>query len=161
MNKLYSLKNSFKCAFKGIYFVIGHERNMRIHIVAAIYVAFFSAFYDFSKAEAAVLVITCALVMIFEALNTSIEVLVDKVSPQYSPLAKVAKDVAAGAVLLSSIMAVIVGIILFFDIERLKHILLFFTDWYNILMFLGFSTIALVFITTGKKRNLKGKEKND
>ena len=161
MNKLFNLKNSFKCAIKGIVFVIGHEKNMRIHIIVALYVAFFSAFYDFSKSEIAVLVITCALVMIFEAINTSIEVIVDKVSPKYSPLAKVAKDVAAGAVLLSAIMAVAVGVVMFFDIERFKLILLFFSDLSNLLIFVGFSAIALVFISSGKKRNIKGKTKDD
>lgn len=161
MNKRFTLLNSFKCAFKGISFVLRHERNMRIHTVFALYAAFFSAFYDFSKTEAAVLVITCALVMIFEILNTSIEVIVDKVSPKYSPLAKVAKDAAAGAVLLSAIMAVIVGIVLFFDIERFKLILLFFSEWTNLLMFIGFSVIAAVFVTSGKRRNIKGKIKND
>lgn len=157
MNKHFSLINSFKCAFKGIFFVILHERNMRIHIVAVLYVAFFSAFYDFTKAEIILLVITCAIVMILEVLNTSIEVIVDKVSPKYSPLARVAKDAAAGAVLLSAVMAVIVGIVLFFDIERFKLILLFFSEWSNLLIFIGFSAIAVVFITSGKRRNLKGK----
>ena len=161
MNKRFSLINSFRCAFKGIAFVAQHERNMRIHMVFVLYVAFFSAFYDFSKTEIAVLVITCALVMIFEILNPSSEVIVDKVSPKYSPLAKVAKDAAAGAVLLSAVMAVIVGIVLFFDIERFKLILLYFSEWTNALMFIGFSAIALVFVTSGKRRNIKGKINND
>ena len=141
--------------------VMRHERNMRIHLVAALYIAFFSAFYSFSKSEIILLVITCALVMIFEVLNTSIEVIVDKVSPKYSPLAKVAKDAAAGAVLLSAIMAIIVGVILFFDIEKFKLIWLFFSEWSNLLLFAGLSAIAVVFIASGKKRNIKGKIKND
>ena len=161
MNKRFSLINSFKCAFKGISFVMRHERNMRIHLVAALYIAFFSAFYSFSKSEIILLVITCALVMIFEVLNTSIEVIVDKVSPKYSPLAKVAKDAAAGAVLLSAIMAIIVGVILFFDIEKFKLIWLFFSEWSNLLLFAGLSAIAVVFIASGKKRNIKGKINND
>ena len=161
MNKRFSLINSFKCAFKGISFVMRHERNMRIHMVVVMYVAFFSAFYDFTKIETALLIITCALVMIFEILNTSIEVIVDKVSPKYSPLAKVAKDAAAGAVLLSAIMAVAVGAVLFFDIERFKLILLFLGEWTNLLMFIGFSAIAAVFVTSGKRRNIKGKINND
>ena len=45
MDKHFSLIDSFKCAFKGVFFVICHERNMRIHIVAALYAAFFSVFY--------------------------------------------------------------------------------------------------------------------
>lgn len=161
MKKHFSLLNSFKCAFKGIAFVVQHERNMRIHIVCLLYVAFFSAFYDFTKTEIVLLVITCALVMIFEVLNTSIEVIVDKVSPKYSPLARVAKDAAAGAVLLSAIMAVTVGFILFFDMECIKLILQFLGEPSNLLMFIGFSAIAVVFVTSGKKRNIKGKINDD
>ncbi len=161
MDKHFSLIDSFKCAFKGVFFVICHERNMRIHIVAAIYVAFFSVFYDFSKAEIVVLVLTCGLVMILEVINTTIEVIVDKVSPKYSPLAKIAKDAAAGAVLISAITAIIVGIVLFFDIDRFKIILAFFSEWSNLLIFLGFTLIGVVFITSGKKRKIKGKTKND
>ncbi|MDE6725297.1 MAG: diacylglycerol kinase family protein, partial [Ruminiclostridium sp.] len=58
MKNRFSLFDSFKCAFKGITFVLQHERNMRIHLVAALYVAFFSAFYSFSRSEIALLVIT-------------------------------------------------------------------------------------------------------
>lgn len=161
MNKHFSLIDSFRCAFKGISFVVRHERNMRIHIVVALYVAFFSAFYDFDRTEIILLVITCASVMIFEIINTSIEVIVDKVSPKYSPLAKIAKDAAAGAVLLSAITSVVVGAVLFFDIERFRIILMFFGEWSNLLMFIGLSVIALVFVTSGRKRNIKGKIKND
>lgn len=161
MKKRFSLIDSFKCAYKGILFVILHERNMRVHLVAAFYVAFFSAFYSFSKAEIAVLVITCALVMILEVINTSIEVVVDKMSPKYSPLAKVAKDTAAGAVLLSAVMAVAVGVVLFWDTEKFKLIFIYFTDWSNLLFFIGITAIAVVFITSGKKRSIKGKIKND
>lgn len=161
MDKRFSLIDSFKCAFKGVFFVICHERNMRIHIVASLYVAFFSVFYDFSKAETVLLVMTCGLVMIVEIINTAIEVIVDKVSPKYSPLARVAKDAAAGAVLISAITAVIVGIVLFFDIERFKIILTFFSEPSNLLIFLGFTLIGVVFITSGKKRNIKGKTNND
>ncbi len=161
MNKHFSLIDSFRCAFKGISFVVRHERNMRIHIVVALYVAFFSAFYDFDRTEIILLVITCASVMIFEIINTSIEVIVDKVSPKYSPLAKIAKDAAAGAVLLAAITSVVVGAVLFFDIERFRIILMFFGEWSNLLMFIGLSVIALVFVTSGRKRNIKGKIKND
>ncbi|MCM1298793.1 MAG: diacylglycerol kinase family protein [Firmicutes bacterium] len=161
MNKHFRLIDSFKCAFKGVFFVICHERNMRIHIVAALYVAFFSVFYDFSKSEIAVLVITCGLVMVLEAVNTAIEIIVDKVSPKYSPLARLAKDTASGAVLISAITAVIVGIVMFFDMERFKIILAFFSEWSNLLIFLSFTLIGVVFITSGKKRKIKGKTNND
>lgn len=162
MNRLYNLLKSFKFAIRGITFCTRHEKNMRIHIIATIYVAFFSLFYDFTRSEVILLIMICMLVMAFEVINTSIEVIVDKISPEYSPLAKIAKDVAAGAVLLSACMAAIVGIVLFFDIDRIMLILKFiFTDSSNCALFIGFSLIALIFINSGKKRTIKGKIKND
>lgn len=154
------LLKSFQYAINGIAFCVRHERNMRIHIVAMLYVAFFSQFYDLMRSEIILLIITCALVMITELVNTSIEVIIDKVSPNYSPLAKISKDIAAGAVLLSAISAVIVGLVLFWDLERFKLIWEYFTsDWSKLVMLIGFSTIAVVFIRSGKKRNIKGKDK--
>lgn len=154
------LLKSFQYAINGIVFCVRHERNMRIHIVAMLYVAFFSQFYDLSRSEVILLIITCALVMITELVNTSIEVIIDKVSPNYSPLAKVGKDIAAGAVFLSAISAVIVGVVLFWDLERFKLIWEYFVcDWSKLVMLIGFSTIAVVFIRSGKKRNIKGKDK--
>jgi diacylglycerol kinase len=106
--------NSFKNAFCGIFFAIRRERNMRIHITAAITVMFISLmFYEHSRAERVLLVLTCASVMSLELINTAIERLTDKLSPEQSPLAKAAKDCAAGAVLIAAIAAVIVGVILF------------------------------------------------
>lgn len=158
MDKLYNLKNSFKYAFNGISFCVTHEKNMRIHIVAMLYVMFFSLFYDFTVSDYALLVITCALVISTEIINTAIEVVIDKISPDYSPLAKVGKDAAAGAVLVTSIMAVIVGILLFFDLERLKLILDFFiSDISNLAFFIASLAIAFLFVNSGKKRKLKGK----
>ena len=75
-----------------------------------------------------------------EMVNTAIEVVIDKVSPQYSALAKVGKDVAAGAVFVSALAAVIVGITLFWDLERFEVIFK-----YNVLMMhIHFQCFSLV-----------------
>ena len=158
--ELMKLIKSFRYAINGMVFCVRHERNMRIHIIAMIYVAYFAQFYELSRSEIILLIIVCALVMMTEMINTAIEVVIDKVSPQYSPLAKVGKDVAAGAVFLSAVMAVVVGILLFWDLERFALIWRYFTsDWSQLVLLLGFSVIAFVFIRSGKKRNIKGKNK--
>jgi diacylglycerol kinase len=87
---------------------------MKIHLTATAAVMSFAVFVaEVSRTELIVLVLTCALVMSLEIVNTAIERLTDKVSPDFSPLAKIAKDTSAGAVLLACIAAVIIAVILF------------------------------------------------
>lgn len=160
MNKFYNIKQSFVYAFRGILFCIRHEKNMRIHICVTFYVMFFSLFYDFSRVEYALLLIVCTIVLSLEMINTAIEVVIDKVSPQYSALAKIGKDVAAGAVFISAGVAVVIGLVMFWDYEKMALILTFLTeDLNNLVMLIGFSMIAIIFIGSGKKRNIKGKVK--
>ena len=103
------LGNSFKYAARGIRFCVSHEMNMRIHIVATMCVLYLSQFYNFTKEQFILLMITCVVVISAEMMNTAIEVVIDKVSPGYSALAKVGKDVAAGAVFVTAIAAGIIG----------------------------------------------------
>ena len=158
MDKLYSLAKSFKYAFNGIRFCVRHEKNMRIHIVATLYVLYFSQFYNFTRAEYILLILTCVIVLSLEMLNTAIEVVIDKVSPEYSALAKVGKDVAAGAVFVSALAAVIIGVCLFWDIDTFIIIWEYFTgDIFNLAMLIGISGCAFLFINSAKKRKIKGK----
>ena len=158
MDKLYSLAKSFKYAFNGIRFCVRHEKNMRIHIVATLYVLYFSQFYNFTRAEYILLILTCVIVLSLEMLNTAIEVVIDKVSPEYSALAKVGKDVAAGAVFVSALASVIVGVFLFWDIDTFGIIWGYFTgDIFNLAMLIGISGCAFLFINSAKKRKIKGK----
>ncbi len=153
---------SFKYAINGVLFCVRHEINMRIHIVATIFVLYISQFYNFSKEQFILLVLTCAAVICCEMLNTAIEVVIDKVSPGYSALAKVGKDIAAGAVFLSACTAVIVGILLFWDIETFKLIFAYFTqDLWNLAILTAFACISYLFITKGKKRNIGKKNKRN
>lgn len=158
MDKLYSLAKSFKYAFNGIRFCVRHEKNMRIHIVATLYVLYFSQFYNFTRAEYILLILTCVIVLSLEMLNTAIEVVIDKVSPEYSALAKVGKDVAAGAVFVSALAAVIIGVCLFWDIDTFRIMWEYFTgDIFNLAMLVGISGCAFLFINSAKKRKIKGK----
>ncbi|MBV9786587.1 MAG: diacylglycerol kinase family protein [Chloroflexi bacterium] len=89
------------------------QRNAQIHTVATIVVVAAGWFFGVSAGEWIALILATALVLSLEALNTALEAVVDLVSPQPHPLAKKAKDVAAGAVLIGAIGAALVGCIIF------------------------------------------------
>jgi diacylglycerol kinase len=113
MSREYSVTKSFKFAFEGIKAVFKKEPNLRIHFIFAI-IALVTAFLlGFSTIEWLILAFTIFFVLILELLNTALEALVDLVSPEIKPEAKIAKDVSAAAVFLAAILSVVVGIVLF------------------------------------------------
>ena len=114
---------SFVYAFAGIASAVRGERNMRIHLLAAVAAVSLGAWLGISACEWAAVVICCALVMSLECLNTAIEAAVDLASPDIHPLAKKAKDCAAGAVLIAAIGSAVVGCIVF-----APKLLIFFTE---------------------------------
>jgi diacylglycerol kinase (ATP) len=129
---------------------------MRIHIIACAYVLFFSMFYNLTRLETIVLIMVCGSVISMEMMNTAVEVLTDKISPVYHTLAKIAKDVAAGAVFISATVAFITGIILFWDISVLEKIRLFFgRSLVNSTLLFASAIFSLVFIFSGKPRRKK------
>lgn len=120
-----SLAQSFRFAFRGIVYCVKNERNMRIHLTVAAYVMIFSVFYHFTIVQYAVLLLTIALVLFAEAVNTAIEAIVDMKAYCYDSLARVAKDVAAGAVLICAVFALAVGLIFFIKPAVISHITVF------------------------------------
>lgn len=159
MSFIKRLINSFKYAAHGISFCVQHETNLRIHIVAVIVVLFCAQFYSFSRAEIILLILTCLIVICTELINTAIEVVIDKVSPGYSALAKVGKDIAAGAVLISAAAAVIIAVIMFWDVKTFGIIFRYLTqDIWHISMLIGTLCVFYLFVSSGKKRNIKGKK---
>lgn len=104
---------SFRYAFAGLWHLLSTQRNAQIHCIVLIAAVALGVAFGISRIEWALLVLTCALVLAAEGANTAIEAAVDLASPEFHPLAKIAKDVAAGTVLLTAIAAVIVGLILF------------------------------------------------
>ncbi len=104
---------SFGYAFEGIYYTLRTQRNMRVHLGIGLVAAGMGLWLGLSQAEWAVLLVMMALVYTLEMINTVVEALVDLVTDRFHPLAKIAKDVAAGAVLVSAIFAVGVGLVLF------------------------------------------------
>ena len=118
-----SFLKGFLCAFHGLAECICAERNMRIHIVASLYVLYFSKYYNLSVEKFALLVIMIAVVFSLELLNTAVERACDVITKEYHPLIKAAKDAAAGAVLVSAIASVVIGVLLFWDINILLNII--------------------------------------
>ncbi len=103
---------SFGFAFAGIGYLFRTQRNARIHLAVAVIVCVLAAWLRVTRLEWAILVLTIACVLILEGLNTALEAVVDLASPQIHPLAKVAKDVTAGTVLVAATAAVIVGLLI-------------------------------------------------
>ena len=105
---------SFKYAFAGFWHCIATQRNFRFHTMAALSALILAAKYELSRAEVLVLAFTIVFVLISEMFNTALEAVVDMTAGGYNKLAKIAKDVAAGAVLVSAMAASLTGIVLFY-----------------------------------------------
>ncbi len=110
---LRKLLNSFRYAFAGIVELVRTQRNATVHLTAATVAIASGFFFGLSKMEWCAVVFAITIVIAAESVNTAIEYLTDLTSPDYNPLAGKAKDLAAGAVLISSMGAVAVGIIIF------------------------------------------------
>jgi diacylglycerol kinase (ATP) len=105
--------DSFNYAFEGLIHVLRTQRNMRVHFAAAVIVLVCALFVGVSKIELIALLISIAFVLVAEMINTAIEGAIDVATTSFDPMAKLAKDIAAGAVLLATINAVAVGYLVF------------------------------------------------
>lgn len=112
-NRKDPISRSFGYAFEGIRTGILKERNMKIHCLAVILVTAAGTFLGLSAVEWCICLLLFALVISLELVNTAVEAVVDLVTEERKPLAKIAKDTAAGAVLFASLAAVIIGCIIF------------------------------------------------
>ena len=106
------LLRSFRFALEGVSYVIRTQRNARIELVFGIAIAVLAAWLRVTTIEWAVLVLAMALVLTLEALNTAIELAVTLASPERDPLAKAAKDVSAGMVLIAALASIVVGLVI-------------------------------------------------
>lgn len=109
-----SLIASFNYAIEGMVYALRTQRNMRIHAALAIIVLVASLFFRIGRFEFIAIVFAIAFVFVAELANTALEAAVDVATQSFDPLAKVAKDVAAGAVFVSALNAVVIGYIVFF-----------------------------------------------
>lgn len=107
-----NLPEAFRCALSGLCYTLRTQRNMRIHLLVAATAAIVGAWLRLSADQWAMLAATAGLVLISEMINTVVEGIVDLVHPQYHPLAGTVKDVMAGAVVISAIVALIVGLLI-------------------------------------------------
>ena len=110
-----NLLHSFNWAFDGIVHALHYERNMWVHFGIAGLVLVASLFFALTRLEVIAVLVAISFVLITEMLNTAIEHLVDLVTDKEDPRAKVAKDVAAGAVLIAAVNAVAVAYLVFYD----------------------------------------------
>lgn len=111
---------SFGHAVDGLVRLLRTQRNFRVHVAIAVFAVILAAVFAFSAVEWAVLVVTIALVLATEGLNTGIEIAVTLASPDRHPEAKAAKDIAAGVVLLCAIASIVIGGLLFLPhVQRL------------------------------------------
>lgn len=101
---------SFHYAFQGLGYAIRTQRNIRVHLTIAIIVVLLGIYFHIAAIEFAILFIAVTGVFISEMFNTVLELCVDLASPTYHPLAKIAKDVAAGAVLANAMLSILIGL---------------------------------------------------
>ncbi len=142
--------NSFKVAFKGIWYAIKSESHMRFHLIAGLYVIIFSLFFGLSKAQWGVILILITSIIASEIFNTAIEEVCNLNTKGYDPLVRIAKDVSAGAVLVLSLAAVAVAVIFYLDIKKITAVatLILTTPWLLILFVVSI-IMSLVFIVMG------------
>jgi len=108
-----SLLDSFNYAFEGIIHVLRTQRNLRIHFLVAVLVLIVALYLDISKIELIALLLAIAFVLITEMINTAVEGAIDISTTSFDPNAKLAKDIAAGAVLIATVNAVAIGYLVF------------------------------------------------
>ncbi len=107
--------SAFNYAFQGIVYATRTQPNMRVHLVAGALALFATLYLRLERAYVAVIVIAIALVLACELVNTAVESIVDLMTVAHHPLAKIAKDAAAGAVLVVSLAAIVVAYLAFYE----------------------------------------------
>ena len=122
---------SFVYAFKGIGRTIKNEQNMRVHLVCMAYMYSYLFLFDFfkiTKVELAIILVANALVLAAEVINTAIETAVDVAIDEKNEKAMIAKDAAAGAVLVFAIFSVLVGIVIFWQPDAFKQLFNYYIE---------------------------------
>jgi diacylglycerol kinase len=107
-----NLLTSFRYAFTGLGYLLRTQRNARIHVSISLVIVALGLWLGLSTTQWAVIALTIGVVLMAESFNTVVEVMVDLVTEEYHPLAKIAKDAAAGAVLLLAMVAVVIGLLI-------------------------------------------------
>ncbi|NLN77894.1 MAG: phosphatase PAP2 family protein [Armatimonadetes bacterium] len=152
--------NGFKYAVEGVVHVFRTQRHMRFHFLTMVLVLVVSLVFKLKREEVIVLLFTITLVLAAEMFNTAIEAVVDLVTQTYHPLAKFAKDIASGAVLITAINALAIGFLLFPGGQRLnllsEELGLHVPDWPTVgsVTFLLLGIMVLMWKVAGRKGKL-------
>ncbi len=138
--------DAWRNAINGIIYATTTQSNIKKQLLIAVFVVIISLFFELSKAEFLIFMFTIVLILFAEMVNTAIETVVDLYTDLYHPKAKIAKDVAAGGVVITAINALIVAYFLFFD--KVSDIgLQFIRNIISSPIHLAFSTVIIVVIT--------------
>lgn len=111
-----------KVALSGVVYTFRTQRHMRLHLYVTLFVVLVGMLFNLGLRETVVLLFVISLVLVAEMFNSAIEATVDLVSPSYHPLAKFAKDIAAGAVLITTMIALVVGSLLLVGPQRWEEL---------------------------------------
>ncbi len=117
-----ALLKSFHYAFKGFFIAVKGERNLRFHLVATMYVLWLAYLYNLTQIQLIIVLLLIALVISSELFNTAIELSWKDPDKHLYDRAGWVKDIAAAAVLTNAVVAAIIGVIIFFDINKLRLI---------------------------------------
>jgi diacylglycerol kinase len=113
MNRIKQFGHSMKHAIRGLVYVLKYEKNFQNQVAIALLVVIAMIYFRVTRAETIILFLVIMEVLIMELLNTIMERIVDILKPRVHPYAKLIKDLMAGTVLLSAILALIIGLIIF------------------------------------------------
>lgn len=153
MKELKKFVKGFQFAFEGILTALKTECNMRVHFVCMFYMYLFLLAFDFfqiTRTQFAIIFIANGLVIGGELINTAVEAAVDLHGEEHTPLGKIAKDTAAGAVLVFAIAAVACGISIMYQPEAFKLLFNFFaTHIFALILFIVSLISAVLFILFG------------
>lgn len=153
MKELKKFVKGFQFAFEGILTALKTECNMRVHFVCMFYMYLFLLAFDFfqiTRTQFAIIFIANGLVIGGELINTAVEAAVDLHGEEHTPLGKIAKDTAAGAVLMFAIAAVACGISIMYQPEAFKLLFNYFTTHiFALILFIVSLISAVLFILFG------------
>lgn len=141
--------NSFNHAIAGLIHSIRTQRNMQIHLTAAIFVLSFSLFFDLSRIEVGLVIVAISLVIIAELINTAVEVIIDILTQDYSFKARIAKNISAAAVVIAAGNAIFIAYLVFFNKAQELSLNLIFNIRHEPLhlIFINFFLIFILVIT--------------
>lgn len=114
MERIRQFSRSMKHALRGLWYALRYEKNFQNELIVAILVVIAMIYFDISRAETVALIFMIMTVLIMELINTIFERVVDILKPRIHPYAKLIKDLMAATVLITAIVAVVVGVIIFY-----------------------------------------------